>query len=125
LGNFASASLDVQFTTVVVSGANLGDTEYGSYTAAIKCESFTSSKIDGTVFQRGSGSTVTAVLTNTSSGTTLELECTGKSGDDEQIMLTVKMVTMDRAYTTVPLFAEFEDEDTYHLENGTPLLWNK
>ena len=38
LGNFASASLDVQFTTVVVSGANLGDTEYGSYTAAIKCE---------------------------------------------------------------------------------------
>lgn len=124
LGDYHSASIKVTFTSVVMDGPNLGQTEFGEYTAAIETVSYTSSKVEGDVFNRRGGSFVTAVVTDANQGSYFELECTGKSGDDEQFHLVVDVITFDRSAQAVSPFAEWQDLDIITFQDQTPMIWN-
>lgn len=124
LGNYHSASIKVTFTSVVMDGTNLGETEFGEYTAAVETISYTSTKVDGDVFNRKGGSFVNALITDANQGSYFELECTGKSGDDEQFHLVVEVVTFDRSGQTIPAFAQWQDLDVITYQNQTPMVWN-
>lgn len=124
LGNEISASVKITFSSVVVSGPNLGDMEFGEYTAALETVNFVTTVAQGDVFNRKGGSFVAIDVDDRPEGSRFQIICTGKSLDDEQFDCSVEVVTFRRKGADVQTQALWQDNAGIVFQDGTPMQWN-